>query len=207
MSNLKQHKNISRSAYKLIKPYIKNHEFPRYIFIKIFDVIFSPDLLHSFKFIKGFDSFNHLNAESHKQGVEKCIKYYEKLQNPHIRKFKKCMIASWFAHFLVDSLEPAHLTEWKIPKNRKATRKNLSKHVKLERYTKKTRTDNVINLEINIDDDLNRYIDEISNNIRDLNILDIFPNDRDKIDYLYKEIVIPLQIKSVASYWYKTFKK
>ena len=90
-----------------MKPYISNGNFPRYRNIRVFDGLLSPDTLHFFKHVKGFDKFNHLNIDTHSQGVDKCERFYGKLK----KRTKKCrhhyFAISWFAHFLVDCLDIA----------------------------------------------------------------------------------------------------
>jgi hypothetical protein len=206
MSHIKQHKKISKTAYKMIRPYIENRNFPRYRYIRIFDGLLSPDTAHFFKHIKGFDKFNHLNTPTHHQGVEKCAKFYERMQKKSGKKRAGSFPASWFAHYLVDSLEPAHQFEWKVRGNKKESLKNLRLHLWLERKTKKIKMNDVSDFGFVDIENVKSYIEETSLLIKNLNIQSLFPNEKEKILSLYKEVVIPIQIQSVASGWYRVIK-
>ncbi len=207
MSSLKQHKRISKAAYKLIKPRIKNYCRPNYVLLRIFDTLLNPDIIQSFKFIKGYEKYNHLNTAEHNQGVEKCVKFYEKFQLNSKRKIRGSFTASWFAHFLVDTLEPAHHLDWKIPHELIPSLKNLYFHLWLEKNTKNLEIDEILDFDMKVDNDVRNYIEKNSLIIKDLDIKSLFPNEKEKILYLYREVIIPQQIRSVASFWYSAIRQ
>ena len=206
MSHLKQHKRISKTAYKMIKPYIKDHNFPRYRYISIFDKILSPDTIHSFKHIKGFEKFNHHNTPVHSQGVDKCEKFYGKMQDISKKKHTSSFTASWFAHYLVDCLEPAHQFDWKVKGSKKSSLKNLNFHLWLERKTKKIKVNDTSDFDFLNIEDIRSYIEETSLLIKNLDIQNLFPSHKEEILALYRNVVIPLQVRSVASGWYSVLK-
>ncbi|MBW6441439.1 hypothetical protein K0B04_00830 [Patescibacteria group bacterium] len=207
MSHLKQHKRISKEAYRMVKPYINNGNFPSYRYIRFFDGFLSPDTLHFFKHIKGFEKFNHLNTDTHSQGADKCEKFYGKMKNRTKKGRAKPFAMSWFAHFLVDCLEPAHLFDWRVRGDIKSSFKNLRCHLWLERKTRKILLEEMKDFDSIEFEDIKSYIQETSLIIKNLNIQDLFPDKKEEILSIYKETVIPLQVQSVASGWYCSIKK
>jgi hypothetical protein len=201
VSHIRQHKNILKKAYNLISPKINGYFFPKYKNIRKYDTILSPDTIHAFRFIKGYEKYNHLNTLKHPQGVGFAIKFYEKLVQSLKKRSPSARNASWLSHFIVDSLEPANLVEWR-GLGRKESKNKLACHVWIEKAS--------VKLEVDVKDvawtrggmTLREYIEDKSCELRNLKLFELYPKEREEILDVYREKIIPLQIKSVSRFWY-----
>jgi hypothetical protein len=201
MSHPKTHRKITKKAYQVVKPYINDGYFPKYRKIYLFDKALNPDVSDFTKHIRGFDKKNHLNTKEHPQALEKAEKYYDRLVKALSKGKGGAKAASWLSHFIADSLEPAHLFEWKVNGSKKSSLQNLRFHSWLERKAKKLKVELEEFLYSDDDFDLIEYLKAISEEIRKLDIPNIDPLDFDVIPILYENIIIPIQVQTVALAW------
>lgn len=198
MSHLKYHYKINKVAYQVLKQKLGKKYFPSFAEMFVYTTVLSPDVIHVFKHIYGYETYNHLNTKKHPQALDFAIKHYDKL----VKKLKLnrgALNAAWLGHFIVDSLEPMHLFEWKV-ENKKNRRKKLMIHASIEDSMKNLR---IISSEIiQIKSSVEEFIKKQSNEIKKLNIQDYYP-DKNKIIKIYEKKIIPMQVQAVASIWYK----
>ena len=123
--------------------------------------------------------------------------HYDKLVE-RLKSKKGVSSASWLGHFITDCLEPMHQIDWK-DKNKKT---DLKTHFWVEMIT----DDFEVKKNIKLDNvkDVRKYLQEKSEEIRKIKIIG---KPKNKIKKIYNEKVIPQQIKSVASIWYKAVRE
>lgn len=203
MSNIKTHRRITKRAYRLLSDNLKDKSFPKYWKISLYDRFLNPDIIDVTKFIKGYDRKNHLNSENRKQSIERVKKHFDHLVKSLEKGVGSAKDASWLSHFIVDSLEPAHLIEWKVPDNRKKSLSNLKYHRWLERRGKKSKIQTYNSLLKNLDVSVTKYLEKVSDDLRLLPLMNFYPYDPKLATKIYEKDIIPQQIRLVASIWYK----
>ncbi len=198
MSYIDYHYRINKIAYKMLKKKIGKLYFPNEYQMFIFNTILSPDIVHSFKFIYGYHKFNHMNTGKKNNAYERVLKHYEKLVTK--LKFNQgAFYAAWLAHFVVDCLEPMHLSDWKV-KNPEERRKKMLLHIWIESKTRniEIKKNNIVNIKGAVGD----YIDKKADEIKSLNVDKYYP-DTNKIKKIYENNITPIHVQAVASIWYK----
>ncbi|MBS1266252.1 MAG: hypothetical protein MAG795_00219 [Candidatus Woesearchaeota archaeon] len=195
MTHPTQHKVILKKAYPVLKNNLENEFFPALNKIQKYESKLGPDTFHVGRFLGFYKKFNHMNSPDFKGALNKINPYYMKLVK-NLKKHKGAKTAAWLAHFCVDALEPTHLEDWRYVKNKKRMKE---KHIWVEINTKHLPIEKTLSI-IQIRS-IHKYIEEASNQIRKLKILDLYPNNKTKIFKLYKQKVLPIQVQAVASVW------
>lgn len=201
MPHPRQHRRISKVAYTLIKKELTGIHFPKYENIQKHEGFFNVDSMTLYRILYRYAIHNHMNSKKYKGSLIKSIKYYNELvsslqdKKPSVGKN-----AALLSHFIVDSLDPAHLKSWRT--RRSFSFNTLYIHLWLEKESSKVKMSKVTSFEeFNIK--LSDYIIKESQKILKLNIYKLYPKNKGKILSLYKNYIIPLQVKSVALFWYK----
>jgi len=133
MPHFRYHSKVNKAAYLMLKEKLDQEYFPKKAKLWFYGNIFSPDVAHSFKFLSGYEKFNHMNSEKHEGSLVQSLKQYKKL----VRKLKSkkgAFNAAWLGHFIADSLEPMHQTEWR-DKNKKTRKQKRNFHLWVEHNT------------------------------------------------------------------------
>ena len=169
MSHIFKHIWVLEESYNLLLPSLDGRYFPSYEQIKKHEGLLGPDILHSVKFLTGkwgYQKMNHMNAEVFSGSLDMSEKYYPRL----VAKLKTSKDggkeAAWLAHFVIDALEPTHLTDWRVGKNQRLKQK---KHSSIERLTKNVRNNKKIK-PIKISGSIEDYLVDVSGYIKSLNV-------------------------------------
>ncbi len=199
MSHLKYHRKVNNAAYLSLKERLKKEYFPKKSNILVYNTILSPDTIHVFKHVYGFESFNHLNSETYNGAYSLALKHYKKLVKS-LKIKKGAFSASWLGHFIVDCLEPMHLFNWKV-EDKKNRRQNLRLHAWTEMSTRniKAKEQKIIDIK----EPVSNFIKKKSSEIKNIEIKRYYPKQKKKILNIYEEKITPIHVQAVASIWYK----
>jgi len=204
MSHIGKHVWVLQECYQLILPELGDKYFSCYRQIRRHEGMLGPDCFHSIKFLTGnwgYKKYNHMNSELFSGAIDKAEEYYYRLVNKLKSGRGGAREAAWLAHFVVDAIEPAHLTDWRRGKDR---RKKLRRHLLIEKQTEKIKNKNRSKLII-VSGEVKDYLIDKSRDIRSLNLWECL--DSKKQMSVYKEKIVSWQIEAVAGIWLKAVKE
>ncbi|MBD3365790.1 hypothetical protein GF360_00400 [candidate division WWE3 bacterium] len=168
--------------------------------ILFFTKILSPDLAHMHKNFGGenwYKRFSHMNTKTIKGSIKKAKREHKLLRKNLKNQRGTAKNLAWVAHYIVDSLEPMHLIDWK----RKIKPKQFRRHFYIENQTKNIEIRASENTEPENEKSLEKLLERESSKIRSRNLENLYPDGMSEILEIYKEEIIPLQLKITLQTW------
>ena len=188
MSSLSKHIYLLEESYQLLTDKLGREYFPSYRQLRRYEGLLGPDIFHSVKFftgIWGYKKFNHMNTKIFSGAIQFSETYYQRLVKKLRMNSSGGKEAAWLAHFIADSIEPAHLSGWRNGKNQ---RKKLKKHLWLEKITRGVKNNQKIEI-TKISKPVRNYLLDVSKKIKTLRLSTYSkPN---KLLLIYKNKIVP----------------
>ena len=142
-----------------------------------------------------------MNTKLFSGGIKFSEKYYQRLVGKLRVRKGGGREAAWLAHFIADSIEPAHLSDWRSGKRQD---EKLKKHLWLEKITREVKNSQKIEI-AEISKPIRNYLLNVSKKIKTLKLSTYSkPN---KLILIYKNKIVPQQIQSIVSIWFKALKE